>query len=50
MKKNVKFLLTTSVERIGYDRGLNEGKAPGKAEGKAEGERSLIFRKICVNG
>ncbi len=36
----------TSVERIGYDRGLNDGKVTGKAEGIEEGERSLILRLL----
>ena len=36
----------TSVEEIGYDRGLNDGKVTGKAEGIKEGGRSLILRQL----
>ena len=32
----------TSVEEIGYDRGLNDGKT----EGKAEEARSLVLRQL----
>ncbi len=34
----------TSVERIGYDRGLTEGTKTGREEGIEQGERSLLLR------
>ena len=36
----------TSVEEIGYDRGLSDGEASGKLKGQIEGERSLILRLL----
>ena len=37
----------TSVEEIGYDRGLNDGKLTGKVEGIEQGERSLVLRQLA---
>ena len=36
----------TSVEQLGYDRGLNVGKLEGQLEGKLEAGRSLILRQL----
>jgi Domain of unknown function (DUF4351) len=36
----------TSVEEIGFERGLKEGEARGEARGQQEGKRSLVLRQL----